>query len=135
MGDTDVVAFLTHLAVNRGVAASTQNQALNALVFLYRHVLNRPLGDISAAVRAKRPVRLPSVLTRQEVKLVLGRLLGTHQLAGSLLYGSGLRLMECLRLRVKDVDYPENGSGNISFRLPGSAPTQDRAGEDGITST
>ncbi len=105
MHDAEVVAYLTHLAVNRHVAGNTQNQALNALVFLYKNVLANPLGDISAAARAKRPKKLPVVLSREEVKAVLIRLTGAHQLIGAVLYGSGLRLMECLRLRVKDVDF------------------------------
>ncbi|MEM7365790.1 MAG: integron integrase [Pseudomonadota bacterium] len=103
--DAEVVEFLTYLAVKRRVAANTQNQALNALVFFYSHVLNRPLGDISLAVRAKKPQKLPVVLTREEVRDLLILLSGPHQLIASTLYGSGLRLMECLRLRVKDIDF------------------------------
>ena len=105
LGDAAVAEFLTHLAVDRKVSANTQNQALNALAFLYKQVLDRPLGDISAAARAKKPQRLPVVLTREEVREVLVRLRGTNRLIGSLLYGSGLRLMECLRLRVKDFNF------------------------------
>jgi len=105
MHDQEIVQFLTYLAVNRNVAANTQNQALNALVFLYRHVLKKPLGDISTATRAKKPQKLPVVLTQDEVRRLLQRLSGTHKLIGALLYGSGLRLLECLRLRVKDVDF------------------------------
>jgi len=105
MGETEVAAFMTHLAVNRHVAPATQNQALNALVFLYRHVLDRPLGDILGAVRAKRPERLPVILTRTEVRQIFAHLDGPHWLPACLLYGSGLRLMECLRLRVKDLDF------------------------------
>lgn len=105
MHDAEVVQFLTHLAVKRNVAANTQNQALNALVFLYKNVLDRPLGDISAATRAKKPKNLPVVLNRDEVKQLLIRLKGVHRMVGGLLYGSGLRLTECLRLRVKDVDF------------------------------
>lgn len=105
LGDAAVVAFLTHLAVDRKVSANTQNQALNALVFLYKQVLRQPLGDISAAARAKRPQRLPTVLSREEVTTILIRLEGKHRTVGALLYGSGLRLMECLRLRVKDLDF------------------------------
>ena len=92
MGEAEVCAFLTHLAVNRNVAASTQNQALNALVFTYKVVLNRPLGEIVGAVRAKKPQKLPVVLTQVEVKKVLSALNGQHWLACCLLYGSGLRL-------------------------------------------
>jgi len=105
MRETEVAAFLTNLAVKRRVAASTQNQALNALVFLYKNVLNDPLGDITQAVRAKRPQKLPTVLSRDEVKRVLACLKADHQLVGALLYGSGLRLMECLSLRIKDVNF------------------------------
>ncbi len=105
MHDPEVVQFLSHLAVKRKVSASTQNQALNALVFLYRYVLQNPLGDISAASRAKRPLKLPVVLNRDEIRNVLLRLDGTHRLLGALLYGSGLRLLEGLRLRVKDLDF------------------------------
>ena len=105
MGESEVCAFLTHLAVDRNVAASTQNQALNALVFTYKVVLNRPLGDIVGAVRAKKPKKLPVVLTQAEVKQVLSELNGQHWLACCLLYGSGLRLMECIRLRVHDLDF------------------------------
>ena len=105
MGEAEVRDFLTHLAVNRNVAASTQNQALNALVFLYKAVLERPLGEITEVVRAKRPQRLPVVLTREEVRQVLHHLDGSHWLAACLMYGSGLRLMECIRLRVKDLDF------------------------------
>lgn len=105
LGENEVVAFLTHLAVKRQVSPSTQNQALNALVFLYRHVLDQPLGDIIGAVRAKRPERLPVILTRTEVRQLFASLDGPHWLPACLLYGSGLRLMECLRLRVKDLDF------------------------------
>jgi len=106
MGESEVGEFLTHLAVERQVAPATQNQALNALVFLYRHVLDRPLGLIEGVVRAKRRERLPVVLTRDEIQRVLSHLDGDHWLVACLLYGSGLRLMECMRLRVKDLDLP-----------------------------
>ena len=105
MHDLQVVQFLTHLAVNKGVASSTQNVALNALVFLYRHVLANPLGDISSATRAKKPRKLPLVLSQEEVGMLLLRLNGVYLLIGALLYGSGLRLLECLQLRVKDIDF------------------------------
>jgi integron integrase len=105
MGETEVVAFLTHLAVVGRVSASTRNQALNALVFLYKAVLNRPLADLNDAVRAKKPQKLPVVLTQNEVRRLLQHLDGMHWLAACLMYGSGLRLLECLRLRVKDLDY------------------------------
>lgn len=105
MGETEVAMFLTYLAVHRNVAASTQNQALNALAFAYREVLKRPLNEIAGAVRAKKPQKLPVVLTQDEVRRVLSCLEGYHWLASCLMYGSGLRLMECLRLRVKDLDF------------------------------
>lgn len=98
-------AWLTHLATARDVAASTQNQALNAVVFLYREVLKQEPGDFSAFGRAKRGRKLPTVLSRQEAATLVGHLSGQHWLIGSLLYGAGLRLMECLRLRVKDIDF------------------------------
>ena len=101
----DVVAFLTFLAVEREVSPSTQNQALNALVFLYRHVARRPLGDITKSVRAKPKQKLPIVLNREEVVPLLSQFSGVHRLIGSLFYGSGLRILECLHLRVKDVDF------------------------------
>lgn len=105
LGESQVGEFLTHLAVDRRVSASTQNQALNALVFLYKAVLERPLGDIGGVVRARRPQRLPVVLHVREVKALLRHLEGSHWLAACLMYGSGLRLMEALRLRVKDLDF------------------------------
>ena len=105
MGEAEVAAFLTHLTVNRNVAPATQAQALNALVFLYRKVLNRPLDEINGIVRSKKKPKIPVVLTQLEVSTVLSKLGGVHWLAGCLLYGSGLRLMECIRLRVKDVDF------------------------------
>ncbi len=105
MGEAEVTAFLTHLSVNRNVAPATQGQALNALVFLYRKVLNRPLNELHGIVRSKKKSRIPVVLTQREVSDVLSKLEGVHWLAGCLLYGSGLRLMECIRLRVKDLDF------------------------------
>jgi integron integrase len=100
----EVEAFLTHLAVEGKVAAATQNQALSALLFLYREVLKQDLPWLNEVVRAKRPTRLPVVLTRREVARVLERMEGVHGLMARLLYGTGMRLMECVRLRVKDVD-------------------------------
>ena len=100
-----VVAFLEDLADVGKVAASTQNQALNALVFLYQHVLEQKLGSLGEFARARRPERLPVVLSPEETRLVLDKLEGSTQLIGQLLYGCGLRLMECLRLRIKDVDF------------------------------
>ena len=107
MGKKEVTAFLTHLAVDKKIAASTQNQAFSALLFLYREVLEIELPPIDA-VRAKKPENIPTVLTREEVSEVLSRLDGTPLLIASLLYGSGLRLLEALRLRVKDLDFAMN---------------------------
>ena len=101
-------AFLTDLAVERDVAASTQNQALSALLFLYKVVLDRPLERLDEIPKAKKPQRLPVVFTRDEVRAVLARMPSDSALMANLLYGSGLRLMECLRLRVKDVDFGQN---------------------------
>ena len=105
MGAAEAEAFLTHLAVDGNVSASTQNQALSALLFLYREVLGMELPWLDHVVRAKKPQRLPTVLNREEVSLVLERMEGTYSLMAHLLYGTGMRLMECCRLRVKDVDF------------------------------
>ncbi|MES9946697.1 MAG: integron integrase [Candidatus Thiodiazotropha sp.] len=105
MREREVSQFLTHLAVNGNVSASTQNVALNALVFMYRYVLERPLNEIDGIVRAKRPKRLPVVLNRQEVARILNNLNGQQWLIGCLQYGSGLRLIESVRLRVMDLDF------------------------------
>lgn len=108
MAEAEINAFLTHLAVEGKVSASTQNQALSALLFLYRHVIGRELGDLGDVIRARRPKRLPVVMTREEVRAVLGCLEGDKLLMASLMYGAGLRLMECLRLRVQDIDFASN---------------------------
>jgi integron integrase len=108
MGEAEVTEFLSSLAVHGKVSASTQNQALAALLFLYKQVLNQELEWMDGVVRAKMPQRLPVVLSREEVQAVLGQLHGTHRLMATLLYGSGLRLLECLRLRVKDIDFGQN---------------------------
>jgi integron integrase len=105
MGADQIRQFLSHLAVAGRVSASTQNQALCALLFLYRNVLQVELPFIEGIERAKRPARVPVVFTRQEAGQLLAQLTGTYSLIASLLYGSGLRLMEALRLRVKDVDF------------------------------
>ncbi|MGR8920834.1 MAG: integron integrase [Gammaproteobacteria bacterium] len=105
LGEAEVVAFLTWLAVERSVAPNTQNQALNALSFLYRHVLDRPLGELVGYARAKREQRLPTVLSEAEVGELLRHMEGRFWLVACLLYGSGLRLLEALRLRVKDLDF------------------------------
>lgn len=108
MGAAEVEAFLSDLAVNGQVAASTQNQALSALLFLYREVLEAALPWLDNLTRAKPSRHLPVVLTPAEVRAVLDRMDGTHGLMGRLLYGTGMRLMECVRLRVKDVDFGRN---------------------------
>lgn len=104
MGAAEIQAFLAHLANDRNISASTQNQALSALLFLYREVLQKDIEPILLST-AKRPERLPTVLTRQEVLQILGHMTGVYKLMAQLLYGSGLRIMECLRLRVKDIDF------------------------------
>lgn len=104
LAEADLAAFLSHLAEDRHVAASTQNVALHAVLFLYEHVLGRPLARVDGVVRARRPKKLPVVLTRAEVDAVLARLGGVPRLVATLLYGSGLRLREGLRLRVQDLD-------------------------------
>ena len=104
MGEPEMTAFLSYLATERRVAASTQNQALAALLFLYREVLETPVGWLDAMVRAKRPARRPSVMSREEVRRVLEVMEGVPRLVAMVLYGSGLRLMEACCLRVKDVD-------------------------------
>ena len=113
MGGSEVVEFLTSLATRGRVSASTQNQAMSAILFLYRDVLHQELDWLEGVVRAKRPQRLPVVLTREEVGAVLKNLQGTRWLMAALLYSTGLRLMECLRLRVKDVDL---GRGELVVR-------------------
>ncbi len=125
----------THLAVKEKVSASTQNQALSALLFLYRHVIGREVGDLGEVIRARKPTRLPVVMTREEVKAVLANLTGDKRLMASLMYGAGLRLMESLRLRVQDIDFSCNeilvrdgkGSKDRITMLPDSlkAPLQD----------
>lgn len=105
MGEPEIAAFLTDLAVKRRVSASTQNQALSAILFLYKGVLERDIGLIRGVVRAKRPERLPVVMTREEVQSVLQRLSGREWLMACLMYGAGLRVMECMRMRLKDIDF------------------------------
>jgi integrase len=107
MGNQEIEAFLTHLAVKKQVSASTQNQAFSALLFLYREVLNKPLEGPINSLRAKRPKRLPTVLTREETFKIIQCMSGVYQLMTKLLYGSGLRLSECVELRVKDVDFAQ----------------------------
>jgi len=124
MAEAEVAAFLTHLANDRGVSASTQNQALAALLFLYRHVLSRELGPLGGLVWAKRSEHVPVVLTRDEVVTVLAELSGPVWLIAALLYGAGLRLTECLELRVKDIEIDSHqivvreGKGGRDRRTP-----------------
>ncbi len=108
MGNLEVEQFLSYLAVEKKIASSTQNQALSALLFLYKVVLKQPFGRLNNVERAKKPRKMPVVLTREEVYCVLDQLNDLHWLMGSLLYGAGLRLLECLRLRVKDIDFSYN---------------------------
>ncbi|MEM7061736.1 MAG: integron integrase [Cyanobacteria bacterium P01_B01_bin.77] len=120
MGIPEIEAFLTHLAVNKHVAAATQNQALSALLFLYRQVLDQPLDSRIDAIRAKRSYKLPTVLTPDEVKAIIQVMSGVHRLIVQILYGSGLRLREAIQLRIKDLDFPQhqiivrNAKGNDS---------------------
>jgi integron integrase len=122
MGADEVNAFLTHLAVEDNVSVSTQNQALSALVFLYKNVLDDPLPWLSDVVRARRPRRLPIVLTRDDVRRILAELEGRPKLIAAILYGTGLRLLEALRLRVKDIDFVtriilvREGKGDVDRR-------------------
>ena len=126
LGESEVVAFLTHLAVERRVAAATQTQALSALLLLYREVLQRPLSRMVGLVRPQRRTRVPVVLNQGEVERLLGRLQGPIQLIGTLVYGGGMRLFECLTLRVNDVDLIWGGSAD--------SPGEGRRGSgDGVT--
>jgi len=108
MGGPEIQAFLSHLALHENIASSTQNQALSALLFLYRDVLRLQLDYPIDALRAKKPRRLPTILTKQETTKVIRHLSGIHQLMAKLLYGGGLRLMECVRLRVQDLDFAQH---------------------------
>jgi integron integrase len=118
MGEKEISQFISYLATGKNVAASTQNQALNAIVFLYKQVLHIELGDFGSMERAKRPKRLPTVFTPDETDRVLDLMHGIHGIMAKLIYGAGLRLMECLRLRIKDVDFERDqlivrdGKGN-----------------------
>lgn len=105
LGKPHIEAFLTHLAVNKNYAASTQNLALNAIVFLYKQVLGLPMADDLAPIRSKKPVRIPVVLSQNEVLQMLSNMDGVHALLAKLMYGGGLRVMEVLRLRVQDIDF------------------------------
>jgi integrase len=105
MAEPEIARFLSNLAMELRVSGSTQNQALNALLFLYHQVLGKEIGYVNGVVRAKKAPRLPVVLTRGEIQALLGYLGGSERMMAALLYGAGLRLMECCRLRVKDVDF------------------------------
>ncbi len=121
LGRDHVEEYLTSLAIQSNVSASTQNQALAAIAFLYRDVLNIPLEDTERLTRAKRPVRLPVVLTRDEMRHLIAEMEGPAQLVAILLYGSGMRIMECLELRVKDIDF-----GNAQILVRGGKGNKDR---------
>jgi len=118
MGEQEITAFLTHLAVDKNVAASTQNQALSAILFLYKEVLQKELAWLDNVIRAKRSTRVPEVLSPEQVRQLLRQMDGIYQLVARLLYGTGMRIMEALRLRVQDVDFHyrqitvRNGKGN-----------------------
>jgi len=124
MGEVEIAAFLNHLATKRAVSASTQNQALHALLFLYRHILKRDLGLVPDLAPAKRSRRLPIVLSVSEVRSILTQLRGVPRLCASLMYGSGLRLSECTSLRMKDIDFDRSeimvraGKGDKDRRVP-----------------
>jgi len=108
MGATEIEMFLSHLAVNRNIAASTQNVALNAIVFMYRKFMKMDISEDIDAIRAKRSKNIPTVLTKEEVIEILPKIYGKYKLMAQLLYGTGMRLKECLRLRVKDIDFNSN---------------------------
>ena len=118
MAEEEINQFLSYLAIKRHVSASTQNQALCAIVFLYKHVLHKEIGNLGHIVWAKKPKKVPVVLSRREVKVILDNLSGTTWIMGMLLYGSGLRVTECIQLRVKDIDFEykqitvRSGKGN-----------------------
>lgn len=108
MGEKEIRQYLSHLATDKNVAASTQNLALNAIMFLYKQVLRKDLGTLGEIEQAKKPKKLPTVFSQNEVLMILSAMEGTPQLVAGLLYGAGLRLMECLRLRVKDIVFERN---------------------------
>jgi integron integrase len=124
MGETQIAEFLSHLANETRVSASTQNQALHAILFLYRHVLARPLGFMPGIVAPRRPVRLPIVLSQSEVRRLLSAMRGVPRLCATLMYGSGLRVSECMSIRVKDIDFDRQeilvrgGKGDKDRRVP-----------------
>lgn len=121
LSDQDVSSYLTYLAVSRNVSSNTQNQSLNALVYLYKNILKNPLGLLPTITRAKKPKRLPTVFSRKEITAIFDNLTGEYKAIASLLYGSGLRISEVLRLRVKDIDFATN-----SVMVRGSKGDKDR---------
>ncbi len=118
MAESEINEYLSYLAVEANIGSSTQNQALAALLFLYRHIIGREVGELEGLIRARKPMRVPIVMSKVEVKMVLGRLTGRNKLMVELIYGTGMRLIECLRLRVQDLDMHRNevhinrGKGN-----------------------
>ncbi|GAB1481288.1 hypothetical protein MASR2M78_01030 [Treponema sp.] len=108
LGEAEINSFLTHLAVKEKISSSTQNQALAALLFLYRTIFKKSMGQLENVIRAIKPVRLPIVLEKSEVRAIIEQLNGSKQLAVRILYGTGMRLMECLQLRVQDIDYEKH---------------------------
>jgi len=124
LGEKDIARFLSSLATSAHMSASTQNQALHAILFLFEQILGKKIARLDGVIRAKQPVRVPIVLARQEVLAVLNRMSGTPRLMAMLLYGSGMRLLECCRLRVKDLDFAQNqlvvraGKGNKDRYAP-----------------
>ena len=126
MGAPELTSYLSSLAVDGNVAASTQNQALSALLFLYREVLDQEVPWLDDVVRARRPVRLPIVLTRDEVRSLLRQLRDTPRLMAILMYGSGLRLLECARLPVQDIDSSAARSSSAEARATRTGPRRCR---------
>jgi integron integrase len=114
LSEKEIGKFLTHLAVRENVAASTQNQALSALIFLFKEILKKEVGEIDNILWAKKPKRIPVVMTREEMRAVLSQLNGTYRLMAILLYGAGLRLLECLRLRIMDIDFAKGQRDRIT---------------------
>ena len=124
MGEPEIAEFLTHLASVKNVSASTQNQALHSVLFLYRHVLNMPIGYVGGVAPARRPQRLPIVLSRAEARTLLGAMRGVPRLCATLMYGSGLRVSECISIRVQNLDFDRReilvraGKGDKDRRVP-----------------
>jgi integron integrase len=108
LGKTEIEAFLTHLVMNLDVSSSTQNQAFNAILFLYNQVLDSEMPNNISSLRSKKPIRLPTVMTREETMKIIRSMTGTHLIMAKLMYGSGLRVIECVRLRIKDIDFQMN---------------------------